>query len=307
MNPVRAFISDALDRSSNGMNTTPQWLRKTIIVNDAFFETKKALSDFSVNTVCESSLCPNLNECFSRKRATFMILGKACTRPCAFCSVTGGKTEPRDILEAERIAGCVKELGLKYIIVTSVARDDLADGGASQFVSVVECIRSALKDVHIELLIPDFRVMESSIRAVVNSGADVIGHNIETVRRLHPVLRPGAAYSGSLAVLKKIKKFSSAQLVKSSIMVGLGEAEGEVIEAMEDLRGAGCDILTIGQYLRPGKDNYPVQRFVTPEEFVRYKKAGQRMGFKRIRSGPFVRSSYFAEEDWTEILNTTAV
>lgn len=283
------------------MNFTPQWLKKRIVVNEEFFNTKKALSDLSVDTVCESSRCPNLNECFSRKFVTFMILGSVCTRTCAFCSVDKGNTSPVDCQEPARIRDCVSRLGLKYVIITSVTRDDLADGGAGQFVKVVECIKHGLRNVVIELLIPDFAGNADSVKTVALSGADIIGHNIETIRRLYPAVRNGAGYSRSLGILKSIKEISPGTLTKSAILVGLGEKEEEVVEAMRDLRNADCDILTIGQYLRPSQNHYPAARFVTPEEFQRFIKHGKDMGFKNMSAGPFVRSSYMAEENFKEV------
>ena len=287
------------------MNTVPQWLKKRITVNEAFFETKKALADFWVNTVCEDSLCPNLNECFSKKFATFMILGKSCTRACGFCSVAKGRTEQVDMEETGRIADCVKRLGLKYVIVTSVTRDDLEGGGAGQFIRAVGSIKRVSKNIVIELLIPDFGGEEETIGAIAMSGADIIGHNIETIKRLYPAVRSGADYERSLRVLETIKYFNPGQLTKSAILLGLGETEGEVVLTMKDIRSAGCDILTIGQYLRPGRDNIPVKRFVTPEEFERYKVIGGRIGFKNVNSGPFVRSSYCAEENYDECYAAT--
>ena len=302
----------------------PQWLKKRVVVNSSFFETKKALADFSVNTVCESSMCPNQTECFSKKFAAFMILGKVCTRSCGFCSVAKGESNPTvpsagaqdqslyaripslskhrllgiDTEEPARIAGCVERLGLKHVVLTSVSRDDVSDGGASQFARAAESIRCASKDIVIELLVPDFGARKASIETIVRSGADIIGHNIETVRRLYPVVRSRADYSRSLAILRTIKELKRGQLTKSAILVGLGEKREEVVETMKDLRASDCDMLTIGQYLMPGKENLPVARFVTPEEFGEYKTIGEEMGFKNVNSAPFARSSYFAEENF---------
>ena len=287
------------------MNTVPPWLKKRIILDRAFFETKKIISDCAVNTVCASSMCPNLNECFSRKKATFMILGKVCTRACAFCSVTKGAPEPVDAEEPARIADCARRLGLRYVIVTSVTRDDITDGGAAQYARTIESIRLVSKEVIIEFLVPDFAGQKKSIESVTRTGADVIGHNIETVERLYPIVRKGASYKRSLDLLRSVKEIGPGQATKSGIMVGLGETEEEIIKTMKDLRSASCDMLTIGQYLRPGKENYPVHRFVTPEEFASYKRIAEQLGFKHISSGPFVRSSYFAEEGFKkmEVLN----
>ena len=278
------------------MNNLPRWLKKRITVNEAFFYTKKVLSDLSINTVCESGRCPNLNECFSLKSVTFMILGDACTRSCAFCSVKKRGVKAPDAGEPERIADCVKLLGLGYVIVTSVTRDDLDDGGAGQFVKTAEHIKRASPGSVIELLIPDFAGNQNSIKAAAVSGACVVGHNIETPRRLYPIVRKEAGYSRSLDILRLVKEANPQILTKSAIIAGLGETEDEIIDTMCDLKATGCDILTIGQYLRPSEENHPIDRFVTPEEFGRYKNIGEGMGFKHVSSGPFVRSSYMAQE-----------
>ncbi len=279
----------------------PPWIKKRLTVSSVFFETKKAIADYSVNTVCESAMCPNISECFSAKKATFMILGKNCTRACKFCSVEKGEPGRVDPKEPERIAGCVRRMGLKYVIITSVTRDDLEDGGAGQFVRSSEAIRNISEDIVIELLIPDLAGDKRSIKTVTQERADVIGHNIETVKRLYPQVRPGADYYRSLNVLKEIKELDPDQLTKSALIAGMGETEEDLIKTMQDLRAAGCDILTIGQYLRPGEGNYPVKKFVAPEEFEKYKHIGEDLGFRSVSSGPFVRSSYRAEEEYKKI------
>ncbi len=287
------------------MNTLPPWLKKRINLGKEFFETRTVISDHSVNTVCQSSMCPNINECFSKKKATFMILGRVCTRGCTFCSVKKGSPEAVDAGEPVRIADCVEHLGLKYVIITSVTRDDLTDGGAAHYVRTVESVRSSCGEVVIELLMPDFDGNEKSIESVAAAVPDVMGHNIETVERLYPVVRREADYIRSLWLLKLIKKINPYQLTKSGMMVGLGETEEEIIKTMKDLRDAFCDILTIGQYLRPTIENHPVAGFITPEKFAEYKEIAEDMGFRHISSGPFVRSSYLAEEEFKkmEVLN----
>jgi len=281
------------------MNSVPYWLKKRLTVNEAFFDTKKVLAEFSVNTVCESARCPNLNECFSSKFATFMILGNACTRSCAFCSVEkaclpAGREAPGPVDNGEpgRIAACVKRLGLKHVIITSVTRDDLDDGGAGQFAKAVKAVRAVSGDATIELLIPDFRGDRKAIAAAVLSGADIVGHNIETVSRLYPVVRRGGDYAGTLDIIRSLKEICPGLRVKSAILLGLGESEEEAVDCIKDLRSAGCDILMIGQYLSPGPENHPVDRFVRPEEFERLRKFGMSIGFKHVSAGPFVRSSY---------------
>lgn len=294
-------------------NTFPSWVKKRLISNEDFFAMKRLLSEYSINTVCESGLCPNICECFSRKFATFLILGRICTRACGFCSVKPsahsgltlnaaaewvkkdmpGTVDPE---EPGRISDFVKRLNLKYVIITSVTRDDLRDGGASQFVKVVEAVRCISKGVKVEILVPDFGGRRESIEKVLGIRPDIFSHNIETVRRLYPVARSGAGYERSLDLLKTAKDMDSGQLTKSSLMVGLGETGEEILDTIEDLKAAGCDILTIGQYLRPGKDSLDIERFASPEEFERYKTAGEAMGFKFVSSGPYVRSSYLADE-----------
>ena len=279
----------------------PQWLKKRLIINDNLFGMKRILAEYSINTVCESSLCPNLNECFSRKWATFLILGEICSRACTFCSVRHDLPGKIDSAEPEKISNIVKRLDLRYVVITSVTRDDLYDGGSGQFVKVVEAIRDLSKDVRIELLVPDFVGKRAAIERVIKIGPDIFGHNIETVQRLYSVAKAGSDYYRSLGLLRMAKGIDSNQLTKSGIMVGLGETEEEVIKAMKDLRRAQCDILTIGQYLRPGKYNPAVKEFITPEEFKKYKIIGEELGFKLVSSGPFVRSSYFAEEIYNRI------
>lgn len=279
----------------------PRWLRKTLVTNRQAVDIGKALKKYGVRTVCESSLCPNLNECFSKKFATFLLLGPSCTRSCAFCSVKREAPAGVDPEEPRNIARAVKDIGLNYAVITSVTRDDVDDGGAAHFMKTVRAIKEWAEDVTIEVLIPDFGGRAPSIIGLVSARPDIIGHNIETVDRLYAKVRAGSDYRRSILLLKLVKDTDPGQLTKSGLMLGLGEREDEIIGAMEDLRGSKCDILTIGQYLRPGKKNLPVQRFVRPDEFERYRKAGMELGFKHVASGPFVRSSYLAEETYKTI------
>jgi len=278
------------------MSRPPDWLKKRLIFSDEIFRTKETLKELSVLTVCESSLCPNLNECFSKAHATFLILGSSCTRACGFCSVDKGLPQAPDPDEPQRIAEAVTRLGLKFVVVTSVTRDDLPDGGASQFVKVVEAIRRVSGDIKLEVLVPDFNGNEGAVCEVLSARPDVFAHNIETVQRLYPLTRSGSSYTGSLRLLKKAKRFDLETITKSGIMVGLGETDKEVFDTILDLRRHGCDILTIGQYLRPKTANLPVARFVTPEQFNEYREFAHSLGFKHVSAGPFVRSSYYAEE-----------
>lgn len=270
--------------------------RKQLVAGEAPNEVGDALRDAKVRTVCESALCPNLNECYSNKTVTFLILGGTCTRACGFCSVKKGRPGPIDEGEPWKIAEFARGLGLGYIVITSVTRDDLNDGGAGQFAKVIETVRALSPQAKIEVLTPDFMGDIGSIKNVLGARPDVFGHNIETVRRLYKTARKGADYYRSLRIIRSIKEMEPRQLTKSSLMLGLGETDDEVIYAMNDLRSAGCDILTIGQYLRPRKENLPVARFVRPEEFEKYKEAALDMGFSSVISGSFVRSSYRAEE-----------
>lgn len=274
----------------------PSWLKKRIVTSGAVFDTKRVLRDGAVSTVCESSLCPNVNECFSKRHATFLILGSVCTRSCGFCSVSKGAPGPIDPGEPHRIIEAVRGLNLSYVIITSVTRDDLEDGGAGQFVRVICALKRFSENIRIEILVPDFNGSPPAIEEVVGARPDIIGHNIETVKRLYPLVRPGADYRRSVELLRAVKTAGPGTLVKSGMMLGFGEKEEEVVETMEDARSAGCDIFTIGQYLQPRKENLPVKRYVSPEEFDMYKRAGEGMGYKAVSSGPFVRSSYMAEE-----------
>lgn len=276
----------------------PPWLRIKAPTADGFERTRRILSEKRVSTVCDASHCPNSSECWSGGHATFLILGKVCTRSCRFCAVESG--DPRGVVDEEeptRIADAVGALGLNHAVVTSVTRDDLRDFGAAQFSEVVGRMRGTNPTTGIELLIPDLQGDESAIARVVSSRPDVIGHNLETVRRLQPVVRdPMADYAVSLRVLKRIKDLDEGILTKSSMMLGLGETRAEVIEAMHDLRVAEVDALTLGQYLRPSKVNVEVREYVSPEEFGRLRTEALSIGFGHVASGPFVRSSYRASE-----------
>jgi len=259
-----------------------------------FFEVKEVLKRFNLTTVCEESLCPNMSECFSKKRLTFLILGTNCTRNCQFCFVKKNKKNLALKEEIENILQVIKILDIKHLILTSVSRDDLPDKGAEHFSSLLEKVKYLYPEVTTEALIPDFGGENLLIEKVVKSGVDMLGHNVETVPRLYPLVREKADYSISLKVLKIAKKFGS--LTKSGIMLGLGEKEEEVIKVMEDLHKADVDILTLGQYLRPSKNNLEVKEFIPLEKFEKYKKIAQEIGFSYILAGPFVRSSYLSEE-----------
>ena len=271
-------------------------MKKQIPSYEDLIKVKSILKETKLHTVCEEARCPNLGECFSRGTATFLILGEICTRNCGFCAVEHGNPAPLDHEEAGRVAQAIQKMGLHYVVITSVTRDDLPDGGASHFASTIRTIRAMGQGTKVEVLIPDFKGEFSSLATVLEGGPDVLNHNVETVPRLYPTVRPQADYERSLDLLKKSKEFHPCILTKSGLMLGLGETGEEVIDLLRDLREAGCDLLTIGQYLQPRSDRLPVVRYVPPEEFEEYKKIGEEMGFRAVASGPFVRSSFHAAQ-----------
>jgi len=274
----------------------PDWLRIDLNKGRSLNYVKEILSRFSLNTVCEEANCPNRMECFSKKTATFMILGSQCTRNCRFCNVTHGAPQPVDPEEPDKVAKAAAELELKHVVVTSVTRDDLPDGGARHFSRVIKAIKSLSGDTVVEVLIPDFRGSFAALETVVKAKPEVLNHNIETVPRLYPEVRPAAIYERSLELLSRVKSIDGSMLTKSGIMVGLGEKEEEVIRVFNDLRSAGCDFLTIGQYLAPSAGHYPVAEYISPEIFKMYKEKALSLGFSFVASAPLVRSSYNAAE-----------
>ena len=284
-------------------STLPDWFKREIPSTE-IIEEMKGLSLAGVGTVCKEARCPNFSECLAERRLTFIILGPVCTRSCRFCAVKKSGT----VLEASpnagepaRVARTVKEYGITHAVVTSVTRDDLPDGGAAQFAAVVSAIRQSSPEATIELLVPDFNGSRPSLKTVIDSRPDVLAHNMETVPRLYPELRPGADYKRSLALLRDVKSMPGG-CTKSSFMLGLGETEEELLSSMRDLCVVGCDILTLGQYLSPSPSHAPVKEFVTPEKFERLRQSGLKMGFKAVLSGPLVRSSYKAAEVYKGIL-----
>ncbi len=256
---------------------------------------KKRLRKLSLHTVCEEANCPNIGECFSRGVATFMILGDTCTRNCPYCDVNHGKPKPLDEKEPENVAKMVKKLGLRYVVITSVDRDDLSDGGASHFAKTIKAIKALNKSILVEILIPDFKGKSGALKTVIDAKPDVINHNIETVPSLYPKVRHRGNYEYSLSVLRQVKKLSPDTPTKSGIMVGLGEIKEEIIDVMKDLRKVDCDILTIGQYLQPSLNHLPVSKYYTDEEFEELGEIGYSLGFKEVYSGKLVRSSYRAD------------
>lgn len=282
----------------------PTWIRARAALGPQVVRIKSLLRAQGLATVCEEAQCPNLGECFHQGTATFMILGDRCTRRCPFCDVAHGRPAPPDPKEPERLAEAVTQLGLRYVVLTSVNRDDLRDGGAGQFAACVRAIRSRTPGVRIECLVPDFRGREEIALAQLAGDAlpDVFNHNLETVLRLYPIARPGADYRGSLRLLAAFKERHPEIPTKSGLMLGLGETWDELIAAMQDLRAHGCSMLTLGQYLQPSRAHLPVQRYWTPDEFAELRQIAEGMGFVSVASGPLVRSSYQAEQQARVIL-----
>ena len=274
----------------------PSWIKVKISNSENFRQVKNILRKKKLNTVCEEASCPNIGECFGGGTATFMILGDLCTRRCPFCDVAHGRPAPPKLEEPINLANAVLDLKLKYVVVTSVDRDDLKDGGAEHFTKCVNAIRKTSPKTRIEILTPDFRGrLDLALQKLQDGLPDIMNHNLETVSRLYPEARPGADYKHSLKLLKQFKTMFPTIVTKSGIMVGMGETDEEIRQAMIDLRSAGVDMLTIGQYLRPTDGHLPVQRYVRPETFALYKKHATRLGFKHTESGPLVRSSYHAD------------
>jgi lipoyl synthase len=274
----------------------PPWLKARFPSGARFAHITDLLRDQSLHTVCEEARCPNIGECFNAGTATFMILGDTCTRACGFCAVDSGRPDGLDLLEPYRLAKTVQALGLDYVVITSVNRDDLPDGGASVFAACIRAIRRLRPDCEVEVLIPDFEGNRDALAAVLEAHPVVLNHNIESVPRLYPRVRPKARYERSLALFRQAKEIAPETPVKSGLMVGLGETFEEVVTVLRDLRDAGVDLVTVGQYLRPTPKHLPVDRYVTPEEFDRIREVGDALGFAHVEAGPFVRSSYHAGE-----------
>ncbi len=274
----------------------PPWLRKKVPSNYYSVKTKGILKRHGLNTVCQSAKCPNQLECFAQDTATFMLLGDICTRNCRFCAVEGGEIKPPDSGEPERIASAAEELGLEYVVLTSVTRDDLDDGGAGHFARTIRAIKDHISGVRVEVLTPDFQGQKEAINTVVAARPDVYNHNLETVPRLYPAVRPEADYQQSLQLLELVGELDQEIYTKSGLMVGLGEDQNEILAVMRDLRAVGCDLLTIGQYLQPSSQHLEVTEYIEPHIFEEYRRQGEEMGFMHVFSGPFVRSSFRAAE-----------
>ena len=272
----------------------PEWLRTANVAGSGTHDVRRMLRRHHLHSVCEEARCPNRGECFSRGTATFLILGDVCSRNCGFCAVQPGAPPPPDPGEPEAVARMTAELGLRYLVITSVTRDDLPDGGAAHFADTIRAVRARTGTVRIEVLVPDFAGDPASLETVLAAGPDVFNHNVETVPRLYPRVRPKADYERSLGVIRRAAGFRPAIPVKSGLMVGLGERRDEVLAVMADLRSAGCRILTVGQYLQPSRQNLPVERYLPPEEFQDLERESLALGFEAVFAGPRVRSSYLA-------------
>ncbi len=280
----------------------PDWIRVKAPTSKGYGETRQLMRDLGLNTVCEEAACPNIGECWTKKHATVMILGDVCTRACAFCNVKTGMPRAVDPLEPEHVAIAAAKLGLEHIVITSVDRDDLPDGGASQFVKVIEALRRTTPGTTIEILTPDFRnKMESAVESIVIAGPDVYNHNLETVPRLYPTIRPGARYYASLRLLEQVKRHDPGLFTKSGVMLGLGEERLEVHQVMDDMRCAEIDFLTMGQYLQPTPKHAKVIDFVTPQAFAAYGAIARAKGFLQVAASPLTRSSYHAGDDFKQM------
>jgi lipoyl synthase len=278
----------------------PDWIKVRAPVSPEYFRTRSLLAELKLHSVCQEACCPNIGECFSHRTATFMLMGDVCTRNCPYCAVTHGRVRPLDPDEPRRIAEAVTKLGLQHVVVTSVDRDDLGDGGAAHFAATARAINQATPGTRVEVLVPDFKGSRASVEIVVRAPVDIYNHNIETVPSLYPKCRPGGHYRLSLEVLEHAKSAAldagRAILTKTGIMLGLGEERCELMRVLNDLRVVNCDILTLGQYLRPSQDHLPVERYLPPAEFVEIRRNALELGFRHVEAGPLVRSSYHAWE-----------
>ncbi|MDC3043719.1 lipoyl synthase [Candidatus Pelagibacter sp.] len=301
MDKIRPRHPEKVKNPVNPIKKKPAWIRSKLSDSKEFFLTKTVVNQNNLVTVCQEANCPNITECWSKRHATFMIMGDTCTRACAFCDVKTGKPEKLDQFEPVKIANAVKKLNLRHVVITSVDRDDLPDGGSSHFKEVVEITRKKNPNTTIEVLTPDFLRKGESYKIILSANPDVFNHNIETVPRLYVKVRPGARYFSSLELLKNAKKDNKQVFTKSGIMVGLGEEKDEVIQVMDDLRSADVDFLTIGQYLQPTVKHHPLDRYYHPDEFKDLELIAKSKGFLLVSSSPLTRSSYHADEDFAKL------
>ncbi|GAB7055421.1 MULTISPECIES: lipoyl synthase [unclassified Paenibacillus] len=274
----------------------PDWLKIKLATGDNYKELKNMMRGKTLHTVCEEAKCPNIHECWANRTATFMILGDICTRACRFCAVTSGLPTELDLQEPERVAEAAEQMGLSHVVVTSVARDDLKDGGASIFAATIRALRERLPLASVEVLIPDFQGNEEALRTVLEAGPNILNHNVETVERLSDRVRAKAKYRRSIELLERSKRIAPNIPTKSSIMLGVGEEWDEILQTMDDLRAVDCNIMTIGQYLQPSVNHLPIMQYYTPEQFAELKEEGMKRGFSHVESGPLVRSSYHAHD-----------
>ena len=292
---------EKINKPINPIKKKPEWIRSKIIDSKVFFQTKQVVNKNNLVTVCQEANCPNITECWSKKHATFMIMGDTCTRACAFCDVKTGKPNNLDVFEPAKISTAVKNLNLKHVVITSVDRDDLVDGGSEHFYKVVKATREKNPLTSIEVLTPDFLRKGDAYKKILKADLDVFNHNIETVPRLYTKVRPGARYFASLELLKNAKIFNKKVFTKSGIMVGLGEDKEEIIQVMDDLRFADVDFITIGQYLQPSVKHHPLNRYYHPDEFKELDSIARTKGFLLVSSSPLTRSSYHADEDFRKL------
>ena len=294
INQHQREFKELVEKEKIPLGKRPEWLKVKLPHGENYNDVKSLMRNQHLHTVCEEAKCPNIGECWNHRTATFMILGDTCTRSCGFCNIKTGVPNELDLDEPRRVAESVKELNLRHVVITSVNRDELKDGGAFIFKEAVRLINECMPDITVEILIPDFRGVEEAFKIIMQNPPDILNHNLETVPRLYHVVRPQAKYERSLSLIRWFKE--KYLKTKSGIMVGIGETKEEVIETMHNLVDHGCDILTIGQYLQPTKMHLPVDRFVTLDEFKFYKEEGLKMGFKIVESSPLIRSSYHADE-----------
>ena len=292
---------EKMNRPDNPIQRKPAWIRVKAPGSTGYNDLRKLVRRHGLNTVCEEAACPNIGECWSRGHATVMILGSVCTRACAFCNVATGKPDALNPHEPDEVAAACGELGLKHLVITSVDRDDLKDGGAGHFAAVIRAVRQSSPETTIEVLTPDFMRKPGAVETVLEAAPDVFNHNIETVPRLYPTIRPGARYFTSLQLLSRVKELDPSMFTKSGLMVGLGESDEELGQVMDDLRAADVDFLTVGQYLQPTVKHAAVERFVTPENFERIERVARGKGFLMVSASPLTRSSYMAGEDFEKL------
>jgi lipoic acid synthetase len=304
MDLVQLTVAPALPATDAAQLRKPAWLKVKAPGGPNYADIKRLMRDLKLHTVCEEARCPNVGECWEHKAATFMVLGDVCTRNCTYCAVAHGTPTPYDAEEPARLADAVAKMGLRHVVITSVDRDDLPNGGSEIFAGCVTEIKQRLPDTSVELLIPDFKGSDVALKIVIDARPDILNHNLETIERLYRIARPGGRYERALRLFRRAKEIAPHMLTKSGIICGLGEEWDELLQAMQDLRAQAVDILTLGQYLRPTTGHLPVARYYTPDEFAELKRLGMAMGFRHVEAGPLVRSSYHA---WEQVQSAVAV